>query len=346
MKEANKLAGIPFVGIIDPLRYAEAEVVSPKIRRVIARNPSNFTFTGTGTYLVGNSTDVAVIDPGPDLPEHRTALLRAIEGQKVRAIVITHCHSDHVGLAAWLREETGAPTVAWKPHGAVGQLDNDEDIKVMQSLAPPPKTEEEKEKEREIARAAGLDPDDLEIRESVDLEFEPDVRVGDGEVAAHGDGWTLIGIHTPGHTSNHMCVAFGEEKALFTGDHIMGWSTTVVSPPDGDMRDYMESVKKLQLRDDKILWPTHGSPVTDPQPFLQAYYEHRLGREAQVLACVAQGVNTVAPMVRQMYAAVIPELHIPAARSVLSHLTQLVQDGRLSVLGDGPARLSSTYELG
>ena len=339
------MAGIPFVGIIDPLRYAEAEVVSPKIRRVIARNPSNFTFTGTGTYLVGNATDVAVIDPGPDLPEHRTALLRAIEGQKVRAIVITHCHSDHVGLAAWLREETGAPTVAWKPHGAVGQLDNDEDIKVMQSLAPPPKTEEEKEKEREIARAAGLDPDDLEIRESVDLEFEPDVRVGDGEVAAHGDGWTLIGIHTPGHTSNHMCVAFEEEKALFTGDHIMGWSTTVVSPPDGDMRDYMASVKKLQFRDDKILWPTHGSPVTDPQPFLRAYYEHRLGREAQVLACVAQGVNTVAPMVRQMYAAVIPELHIPAARSVLSHLTQLVQDGRLSVLDGGPARLSSTYEL-
>lgn len=340
------MAGIPFVGIIDPLRYAEAEVVSPKIRRVIARNPSNFTFTGTGTYLVGNATDVAVIDPGPDLPEHRTALLRAIEGQKVRAIVITHCHSDHVGLAAWLREETGAPTVAWKPHGAVGQLDNDEDIKVMQSLAPPPKTEEEKEKEREIARAAGLDPDDLEIRESVDLEFEPDVRVGDGEVAAHGDGWTLIGIHTPGHTSNHMCVAFEEEKALFTGDHIMGWSTTVVSPPDGDMRDYMASVKKLQLRDDKILWPTHGSPVTDPQPFLRAYYEHRLGREAQVLACVAEGVNTVAPMVRQMYAAVIPELHIPAARSVLSHLTQLVQDGRLSVLDGGPARLSSTYVLG
>ena len=340
------MAGIPFVGIIDPLRYAEAEVVSPKIRRVIARNPSNFTFTGTGTYLVGNATDVAVIDPGPDLPEHRTALLRAIEGQKVRAIVITHCHSDHVGLAAWLREETGAPTVAWKPHGAVGQLDNDDDIKVMQSLAPPPKTEEEKEKEREIARAAGLDPDDLEIRESVDLEFEPDVRVGDGEVAAHGDGWTLIGIHTPGHTSNHMCVAFEEEKALFTGDHIMGWSTTVVSPPDGDMRDYMASVKKLQLRDDKILWPTHGSPVTDPQPFLRAYYEHRLAREAQVLACVAEGVNTVAPMVRQMYAAVIPELHIPAARSVLSHLTQLVQDGRLSVLDGGPARLSSIYELG
>ena len=140
------MAGIPFTGMIDPLRYAEAEVVSPLVRRVIARNPSKFTFTGTGTYIVGNKSEVAVIDPGPDLPEHRAALLRAIEGQKVRAIVITHCHSDHVGLAAWLREETGAPTVAWKPHGDVGLLDNDDDIKVMESLAPPPKTEEEKEK--------------------------------------------------------------------------------------------------------------------------------------------------------------------------------------------------------
>ena len=254
------MAGIPFTGMIDPLRYAEAEVVSPLVRRVIARNPSKFTFTGTGTYIVGNESEVAVIDPGPDLPEHKAALLHAIEGQKVRAIVITHCHSDHVGLAAWLREETGAPTVAWKPHGDVGLLDNDDDIKVMESLAPPPKTEEEKEKEREVARAAGLDPDDMEMRESVDLEFDPDVRVGDGEVAAHGDGWTLIAVHTPGHTSNHMCVALVEEKALFTGDHIMGWSTTVVSPPDGDMRDYLLSVKKLQQRADKILWPTHGSP--------------------------------------------------------------------------------------
>lgn len=339
------MAGIPFTGMIDPLRYAEAEVVSPLVRRVIARNPSKFTFTGTGTYIIGNETEVAVIDPGPDLPEHKAALLRAIEGFKVCAIVITHCHSDHVGLASWLREETGAPTVAWKQHGEVGLLDNEDDIKVMASLAPPPKTDAEKEKEREIARAAGLDPDDMEMRESVDTNFEPDVRVGDGEVAAHGEGWTLVAVHTPGHTSNHMCVCLVEEKALFTGDHIMGWSTTVVSPPDGDMRDYLASVKKLQGRNDKILWPTHGSPVTDPEPFLSAYYEHRLGREAQVIASVAAGVNTVAPMVRQMYAAVVPELHIPAARSVLSHLTMLVQDGRLLVQGGGPARLSSTYAL-
>jgi len=340
------MAGIPFVGPIDPLRYAEVEHVSARVRRVIARNPSKFTFTGTGTYIVaGASGDAAVIDPGPDLPEHREALLRAVDDLKVRAIVVTHCHSDHVGLAAWFREQTGAPTVAWKPHGDVGLLDNDDDIKVMEDLKPPPKSAEEIEKEREIARAAGLDPDDMEMRESVDTDFDPDVRVNDGEVAAHGDGWTLTAVHTPGHTSNHMCVCLEEEKALFTGDHIMGWSTTVVSPPDGDMRDYLASLKKVQMRDDRVLWPTHGAAVTDPKPFLTAYYEHRLAREAQVLASVAEGLNTVAPMVRRMYAAVAPELHIPAARSVLAHLTQLAAEGRLLVRGGGPARLSSIYDL-
>ncbi|MFM8847434.1 MAG: MBL fold metallo-hydrolase [Actinomycetota bacterium] len=340
------MAGIPFVGPIDPLRYAEVDQVSARVRRVIARNPSKFTFTGTGTYIVaGASGDAAVIDPGPDLPEHREALVRAVDDLKVRAIVVTHCHSDHVGLAAWLREQTGAPTVAWKPHGDVGLLDNEDDIKVMEDLKPPPKSAEEIEKEREIARAAGLDPDDMEMRESVDTDFDPDVRVNDGEVAAHGDGWTLTAVHTPGHTSNHMCVCLEEEQALFTGDHVMGWSTTVVSPPDGDMRDYLESLDKVRRRGDRVLWPTHGAPVTNPGPFLDAYYEHRLSREAQVLAAVGAGLNTVAPMVRHMYAAVVPELHIPAARSVLAHLTQLAAEGRLLVRGGGPARLSSTYDL-
>ena len=340
------MAGIPFVGPIDPLRYAEVDQVSARVRRVIARNPSKFTFTGTGTYIVaGASGDAAVIDPGPDLPEHREALVRAVDDLKVRAIVVTHCHSDHVGLAAWLREQTGAPTVAWKPHGDVGLLDNEDDIKVMEDLKPPPKSAEEIEKEREIARAAGLDPDDMEMRESVDTDFDPDVRVNDGEVAAHGDGWTLTAVHTPGHTSNHMCVCLEEEQALFTGDHVMGWSTTVVSPPDGDMRDYLESLDKVRHRGDRVSWPTHGAPVTNPGPFLDAYYEHRLSREAQVLAAVGAGLNTVVPMVRHMYAAVVPELHIPAARSVLAHLTQLAAEGRLLVRGGGPARLSSTYDL-
>ena len=162
------MAGIPFVAPIDNLRYAEVDVVAPNIRRVIARNPSKFTFTGTGTYIIGSAHDraVAVIDPGPDLPEHRDALLAAIGGVRVGAIVITHCHSDHIGLAAWLKSETGAPLVAWKPHGSTGELDNADDLKVMDELKPPPKTAEEIEKDREIARQAGLDPDDMEQRET------------------------------------------------------------------------------------------------------------------------------------------------------------------------------------
>lgn len=349
VREGEDMAGIPFVAPIESLEYATLQRVSPRVERVIARNPNHYTFTGTGTYVVGSpdgrSSDVAVIDPGPDLPEHREALARILDDRQVTAIVITHCHSDHVGLAAWLKDLTGAPTVAWKPHGATGLLDNDADIDVMKQLAPPPKSPEEIAAEKEIARQAGLDPDDFEVRETVDTDFVPDVAVDDGGVAASGDGWTLRGVHTPGHTSNHMCVALAEESALFTGDHVMGWSTTVVSPPDGDMRAYLASLDKVRRRGDAILWPTHGAPVTDPRPFLDAYYEHRLSREKQVLDAIGNGIATVAPMVRQMYAAVSPHLHVPAARSVLAHLVQLVDEGRLRTADGGPARLSSTYHV-
>lgn len=343
------MTGIPFVAPIDPLEYATVERVSPRIERVIARNPNHFTFTGTGTYFVGSpdapGSDVAVIDPGPDVPEHRQALTAALADRRVVAIVVTHCHSDHVGLAAWLKDQTGAPTVAWKPHGATGLLDNDADIDVMKQLAPPPKSEAEIEAEKEIARKAGLDPDDFEIKETVDTDFVPDLRVDDGGLVAEGEGWTLRGVHTPGHTSNHMCISLGEERALFTGDHVMGWSTTVVSPPDGDMRAYLSSLDKVRRRDDAILWPTHGAPITDPVPFLAAYHDHRLAREQQVLRAIGDGLTTVAPMVRHMYAAVSPHLHVAAARSVLSHLVQLVDEGRLRTTDGGPARLSSTYSL-
>jgi glyoxylase-like metal-dependent hydrolase (beta-lactamase superfamily II) len=159
--------------------------------------------------------------------------------------------------------------------------------------------------------------------------------VGDGEVAAMGSGWTMRGVYTPGHTSNHMCFALDEERALFTGDHVMGWSTTVVSPPDGDMRDYIDSLRKVMTRDDATLWPTHGAPVTSPRQFLQAFLEHRLEREAQVLAAVRSGVSEIDLMVTVMYADVREELHKAAARSVLSHLIKLVADGTVTVEGTG-----------
>jgi glyoxylase-like metal-dependent hydrolase (beta-lactamase superfamily II) len=157
--------------------------------------------------------------------------------------------------------------------------------------------------------------------------------VTDGEII-EGDGWTFECVHTPGHTSNHMCFALKEEKALFTGDHIMGWSTTVVTPPDGNMREYFASVRKLQPRDDQVLYPTHGAPITDPKPFLQAYLDHRLDRERQIVSCIKDGLDTVPAMVARMYADVDKRLHPAASRSVLAHLIQLEEEGRVKRDGE------------
>ena len=299
------MSPIPFVTLDEP-RYGAAVPVSPLVRRVIANNPSKYTYLGTGTYIVGHG-DVAVIDPGPVLDEHRDALAAALEGDRVRAILVTHCHSDHSPLAAWLRDETGAPTIAFGPHGGV-ETDSDLDEAIE---------------------------DGVTLEETTDTDFDPDVRVGDGEVAAMGVGWTMRAVHTPGHTSNHMCYALDEEQALFTGDHVMGWSTTVVSPPDGDMRAYIDSLHKVIGRDDISLWPTHGAPVMSPKSFLQAFLEHRLEREAQVIAAVRSGQSDIEGMVTQMYADVREELHKAAGRSVLSHLVKLVDDGVVTVAGTG-----------
>ena len=173
------------------------------------------------------------------------------------------------------------------------------------------------------------------LGETTDTDFHPDVRLDDGDVAAKGGGWTLRAVHTPGHTSNHMCYTLEQEDALFTGDHVMGWSTTIVSPPDGDMRAYMESLRKVIARSDASLWPTHGAPVTTPKPFLEAFLDHRLEREAQVLKAVRSGHTDIDAMVKELYADVREELHKAAARSVKSHLIKLSQDGHVSVAGTG-----------
>ena len=272
--------------------YGVAEQVSPLIARVLAPNPGPFTFKGTGVYIVGAGREVAVIDPGPDIPEHIAALKRALAGRRVTHILVTHTHGDHSPAAAPLKAWSGASTYAFGPHGS----GRDEGVK---------------------------------MEEGGDTAFVPDVRAKDGDVIS-GEGFSFECVFTPGHTSNHMCFALREEKALFTGDHVMGWSTTVVVPPDGNMADYLASLKKLIARDDAVLWPTHGGPVREPPPFLQAYLEHRLMREAQILACVADGLDTIPAMVARMYADVDKRLHPAAARSVEAHLIQLAAEGRLT----------------
>jgi len=301
---------------LDAVVYGRVEQVAPMLRRVVAANPSKFTYRGTGTYIVG-AGQVAVVDPGPDIGTHRDALHAALAGDTVTAILVTHCHADHSPLAAWLRAETGAPTYAFGPH-------------------PPPDPQDAAELDEEIAEG-------VKLEESIDLAFEPDQRVADGEQAAAGPGWTITGVHTPGHTSNHMCWSFAEEGVLFPGDHVMGWSTTVVSPPDGDMTAYIDSLRKVAGRTDRVYWPTHGPAIPQPQGYVDALVDHRMVRERQVLDAVRGGLGEIPAIVAVLYADVDEKLHKPAGRSVLAHLGKLVDESAVVVVGGGPPRLKATY---
>ena len=324
----------------DSFTYGASMPVAPLIRRVIAENPSMFTYHGTGTYIVGGDTagrgDVVVIDPGPRLDSHRNALAVALDGCTVRSILITHCHADHSPLAAWLASETGAPTVAFGPHG-----DHTWDIG-----DDPPEVVAAEQLEAEERRAeSGAEPTEPVVEETTDREFTPDVVVRTGDEVAAGDGWRMTALHTPGHTSNHTCFTLddGTTRTIFTGDHVMGWSTTVVSPPDGDMAAYLESLRIVAGRTDDVAIPTHGSPIADPSRFVTELIEHRLEREGQVLAAVRSGLDTIPVMVEHLYVDVRRELHKPARRSVLAHLVKLVDDGTVVVAGTGRPRLDVSY---
>ncbi|MBY0565334.1 MAG: MBL fold metallo-hydrolase [Hyphomonadaceae bacterium] len=297
-------AKIPFVKEMDFV-YEQAQQVSPLIRRLIANNPGPFTFTGTGVYIIGRG-EVAIIDPGPDTDEHIEAILRAVEGERVTHIFVTHRHMDHSPAANPLAARTGA--------------------KVYGSKEPPKPS----------------DCDTLRLEAGDDHGFEPQVDVRDGERFS-GPGWTIEAVATPGHTTNHVSYALLEENAFFPGDHIMGWSTTIIGPPDGDMSAYLDSLKKVRDRNYDVLWPTHGPPVRAVRPFIDAYLEHRLDRERQVLAQLESGKTFIKDMVVEMYADVDKRLHPAACHSVLAHMIRLVELGRVECMG--PPCVDSMYAL-
>jgi len=287
---------IPFVQDDRP-HPGEARQISPLITRVLADNPGPFTYTGTGVFIVGGGDQVAIIDPGPDRPTHREALRAALSGKSVTAVLLTHHHRDHSPLAKPLADEHGCKIYGMRP-----------------LPSSPAKTE--------IAMEEGIDPG-----------FQIDHELADSEIIS-GPDFTLMTMQTPGHTSNHLCFALIEENALFTGDHIMGWATSVVIPPDGHMGQYMRSLRKVRAGGFTTLHPTHGAPITEPGPFVDAYIAHREMRESQILKALTPAPQAIMVIVKTLYTHIDPRLHPAAAMSVLSHLIHLREQGLAAESGD------------
>lgn len=295
---------IPFTFKYD-FEYSKLQQLTPLIRRVTARNPSGFTFQGTGTYVIGHG-EVAVIDPGPMIDEHIEALKETLKGEKVTHILITHTHMDHSPAAKPLKAYWGVPTYGYGPHGA-GRIEQG-----------------------------------TPVEEGGDMEFDPDVRIKHGDII-QGKNWTIECVYTPGHTSNHMCFALKEENALFTGDHVMGWSTSIIGPPDGDMTEYMESLQLLLDRDEDIYWPTHGTCIKDVKNYIRAFINHRLDREQQILDCLDEGYAIIKDMVPVMYTETDPAMYGAAARSVFAAMLRMLDNGKIAC--DGIPSLTAEYRL-
>jgi len=266
--------------------------LSPLVSRVLAPNPGPFTFKGTGVYILGAGPSVAVIDPGPALPSHVENLRRILASRRVSHILVTHTHRDHSPAAAALKIWSGAETYG-----------------VPLASAP------------SVAGEGMVD-------EAHDHDFVPDVVVQDG-MRVQGEGFILECIATPGHTANHICYVLQEERALFSGDHVMGWSTSVIAPPDGDMGQYLASLEKLKARQDHILYPTHGSPITKPQEWLGQLIAHRHMREEQILAALKTGPLSIFELVEKLYSTLDGALRPAAAQQVAAHLVHLKARGKV-----------------
>ncbi len=298
---------IPFDKKLD-LKPDVVDEVAPGIRRVLTNNPGPFTFTGTLSYIVGRGK-VAIIDPGPNDPAHIGALLDAVRGETVTHILVTHTHRDHSPAVPAIKRATGAIVYAEGPHRPARPL--------------------------HIGEHNPLDS-------SGDHDFRPDVMLRDGEIVK-GEGWTLEAVATPGHTANHMAYALKEANALFAGDHVMAWSTSIVAPPDGAMSDYMASLQKLKGRSEAIYYPGHGPAIGDAPRFVSCYIEHRLAREAAILQQLEKGESDIPRLVRAIYTGIDPRLTGAAGLSVLAHLEDLVARGVVET-GGAPA-IDGRYRL-
>jgi len=295
----------------DP-RYGEAVEVADNVRRLTAGNSGPFTFTGTNSFIIGRGR-VAILDPGPDDPGHVQALLAAVAGESVEAILVSHTHRDHSPGARYLHEATGAPVLAAGPHVAARPL--------------------------QAGETSRLDA-------SADHDFMPDEMLADGAQFSVGEV-TLEAVATPGHTANHMAFSMPQAGILLCGDHVMAWSTTVVAPPDGAMGDYMASLERLMARDEALYLPAHGGPVRDPARYLRGLRGHRKMRERAIMERLHRGDRSIAGIVQNIYRDIDPKLHGAAALSVFAHLEELVAQGEVSARNSagesGPASLDGQF---
>jgi glyoxylase-like metal-dependent hydrolase (beta-lactamase superfamily II) len=289
-------------------QYGTLEAVAPGLRRIVCRNPSAFTFKGTNLYVLGEGR-VAVIDPGPASDDQLDVLESALKGEKVTHIILTHCHSDHSGAVAELQHRTGATTCGMP-------------------------------RDAQARRAEGQSPSGREF--IVPVEF--DVPLADGSTIA-GDGWTLEAIHTPGHAPDHLCFFMSEQNILLSGDHVMGWNTSVVAPPEGHMGSYMRGLERLLARSETTYFPGHGGPILEPQRFVKALIFHRRWRESEILECLRQGVTAIRDMVPRIYPGIEPALSGAAALSVFAQLEHMVEKKVAAVANGGVPAMSSDYVL-
>jgi len=291
-----------------PLRPAVVEQVVPGVRRILCNNPSPFTFTGTVSYIVGDGK-VAIIDPGPDNEAHAAALLDAVRHETVTHILVTHTHRDHSPNTARIKASTGATVYAEGPHRAAR-----------------PRYESEK----------------IDSESGADRDFRPDVTLRDGETI-DGAGWTIEAVATPGHTANHLAFAWPDRSILFAGDHVMGWSTSIVAPPDGSMIDYMASLERLSKRDEALYFSGHGPEIPEGPRYVRFLIRHRQAREASIMHRLAKSSADIQTLVRAIYIGIDPRLTAAAGYSVLAHLEDLVARGIVATNGD-PV-LGGTYRL-
>jgi len=277
--------------------YGKLTVVAPGIRRIVANNPGPFTGPGTGTYIIGEG-DVAVIDPGPMMPDHVDAILTGLKGEHISHIIVTHTHTDHSPASRLLQHKTGAGIFAFGPHSdfSAGALEG-----------------------------------------GVDRDFQPDFTVADGEVIDGAD-WQLQAIHTPGHCANHLCFAMIGADSLFCGDQLMAWATPVILPPDGSIADYIDSLERLAARTESTFYPTHGLPIKDPQSTISAFIQHRLDRIEQVKAALQKGIGTLTDLRKSIYQDLPASLHAGAELSLLASLEYMEQRGWVSKPSSGHSR--------